>query len=503
MRRIIFGIIAMLLQPCWIGTAAADSLASAGRGLAEALSAYVRCEGAETVSVGVWPFDEAQLPVGSTSAYRIYAAVLVELLGSAPACARFFDGDGINANIAYLNRVGALREAGRKPLDVISGNLRDVDYVVAGALFEQAGQVFASFKLIDSRQGPTLAATSAIPVPRDLVDEACGDGALPIEIALERIATEIADRTPSMRDLIVEGGYYSNTHARTEFGRYLEALLASRIADVFENPITERSIAVHTLDERAGAGLLRIRGLDVLPRQLDPRVYEVERQKAPAAVENDTYLLSFRYWVCGRRAKLHVTARNRASNTVAWIGNIRLDNLPEGLALEPPTPAERNYWGPDGAFTFDMTSQRGLNPAYRPGEAFEVLFRLERDAWVYCFYTNAAGDTIQVLPNPLYRQRKGANFFAGGRLHLFPDGARTPVADPIVLRINDRTSGIEIFHCIATSRDITEELPEALRGHSLEPLPAAHAARLTEIFEAIGDKAMSAARMTLTVMELE
>jgi hypothetical protein len=502
MRRVIFGIFAMLLQPCWTGTAAADDLARAGRELVKALSGHASCEGGATVSVGIWPFDEAELPVGPASAYRIYAAVLAELIGAAPACARFLDGDGVNANIAYLNRVGAFREAGRKPLDVIGDNLRNVDYTVAGALFEQAGKVFATFKLIDSRQGSTLAATPPIAVPGEFVDAACGDGAIPVEAALDRIAAELTDRAPSMRNLVVEGGYYANTHARTEFGRYLESLLASRIAQAYENVITERRLVVHVLDERAGAGLLRVRGLDVLPRQLDPRVYEVAQPEAPAAAEEeDTYLLSFRYWVCGERAKLHVTARNRAGNIVGWIGNIRLDRLPERLELEPPTPAERNYWGPDGAFTFDMTSQRGLNPAYRPGEVFEVLFRLERDAWLYCFYTDAAGDTIQVLPNPLYRQRKGANFFAGGSLHLFPDGARTPVADPVVLRINASTRGIEIFQCIATSRDVTADLPETLRGSTLLPLPATHAARLTEIFEAVGDKAMSTARMTVTVME--
>ena len=499
MRRIIFGIFAVLLQSFWTISAAADDLARAGRELANALATHASCEGSETFSIGVWPFDEAQLPVGSASAYRIYATMLAELIGAAPPCARFLDGDGVSANLAYLNRVGALRDAGRKPIDIIGANLRNVDYYISGALFEQAGQVYASFKLIDSRQGPTLAATPSIPVPREFVDETCGDGAMPMDLALDRVAGEIADRAPSLRDLIVEGGYYANTHARTEFGRYLENLLAGRIGAAFENPITERSIAVHLLDERAGAGLLRVRGLDVLPRQLDARVHEIEHP-GPSS-EDDTYLLSFRYWTCGERAKLHVVARNRAGNTVAWIGNIRLDTLPEGLDLEPSTPAETNYWGPDGAFTFDMTSQRGLNPSYRPGELFEVLFRLERDAWLYCFYTDAAGDTIQVLPNPLYRQQRDANFFAGGRLHLFPDGARTPVADPIVLRINDRTKGIEIFHCIAASRDIAADLPEPLRGNSLAPLPPAYATRLTEIFEAVSDKAMSTARMTVTVME--
>ncbi|MEP9390563.1 DUF4384 domain-containing protein [Mesorhizobium sp. KR9-304] len=487
-----------LFQLCWTGQAAADDLVRAGRDLARALSAEAHCSGHNSVSVGIWPFDEADLPVGTASAGRIYTTVLAELIGGSPDCIRFLDGDGVAANIAYLNRVGAFEKAGRKPLDIIESNLRDVDYTIAGALVEQSGRVFVSFKLIDSRQGQTLAVTPVIEVPRTFVDAQCGDGALPVDVAVGRVAEEIADRASSMRNLVVEGGYFGNTHARTEFGRYLESLLASRIAQGFENVITGRTLSVHLLDDGAGTGLLRIRGLDVLPRQLDPRIHEVQ---APDQADNDSYLLSFRYWLCGERAKLHVTARNRTGTTVGWIGNIRLDQLPEGLALEPPTPAEANYWGPDGAFTFDMTSQRGLNPAYKPGEIFEVLFRLDRDAWLFCFYTDAAGDTIQILPNPLYGNKRGANFFAGGRLHLFPDGARTPVADPVVLRINAKTSGIEIFQCIATSRDVASDLPESLRGTSMRPLPLTLASRLTEIFAAIGNKAMSSARMTVTVME--
>jgi len=161
----------------------------------------------------------------------------------------------------------------------------------------------------------------------------------------------------------------------------------------------------------------------------------------------------------------------------------------------------RADWGPDGAYSFQMTSQRGPNPVVQAGDRLQVLFRTGRDSWLYCFYTDAEGQTLQLLPNPFQAGVSNANFYGGGRVHLFPDPERLPRPDPFDITITDETTGIEVFHCIATPEDVSGALPGPLRGLSLEPVPARYASRLRTIFEEIAGRRVAEARMTVTVME--
>lgn len=157
--------------------------------------------------------------------------------------------------------------------------------------------------------------------------------------------------------------------------------------------------------------------------------------------------------------------------------------------------------GPAGAFGFQLTSERGRHPTYQPGEHLRVLFRLDRDAWLYCFYRDSSGLVTQVMPNPFQRHHVRANFYRGGQAHLFPDPERKPEPDPFDLVIGAETTGVEEFQCFASTRDITDDLPVTLKGISLEALPPRHAERLHLPFETLEDTAIAAAKMTLTVLE--
>ncbi len=498
MRLLACTIMALGFVVCRNVAATAGDFSDAADAIATKLTAHVDCHGGQPVKVGIWPFDESEIPIGAANAYRLYSSFLADLLQVAPSCAEFFDGDGVGATTAYLNKVGAFRDAGSKPLDVIEANLKNVEYYVAATLVEQASQIYAVFKLVDAKSGSTLAASEPLQVPANYVDESCGDGAMTINSALTRIAARIRDGAPTMSDLVVEGGFFENTNAKTEFSVYLEGLLSGEIAKAFENTITGRELAVHRSGDNQSQALLKVRGLSVTPVDLDPRNYEVPDRSNGQS--ESTFLLTFRYWLCAQSAKLQVNLASRSGKTVSWIGSIRLDGLPENMALKPPTPTETKDWGPDGAFAFDMTSLRGRNPGFHPGDKFEVLFRLDRDAWLYCFYTDSDGQTIEVLPNP-YQHDKTANFYAGGKLQLFPDTKRLPAPDPFELTINAKTQGIEVFRCFATSRDVTGDLPAALRGVSLDPISVSYASRLKELFQSIAGVSLSSSKMTVTVME--
>jgi len=493
----------MLAGVLFIAPAASSSageVRQAAQEVGAELSRRVVCAGQSRASVGIWPFDEASIPLSPASAYRLYAKFLGALMEAGPDCIDFFDGDGAGATISWLARVGAFREAGRRPLDEIEANLRNVDYFISGAVVEQAGQAFAIFKVTDRRSGATIHAVDPVPVPAEFREAACGDGALPMSVAPRLIAEQLAGSAQRLEHIVVEGGYYANSDGKTEFSRYFEQMLVPAIAAASMNAVTGQSPSIHSLHERGAPRLRSLRGLSITARDVEQELgeaAEAPQRRDRAAVHR----LQFRYWPCDDAVRMTVGLRSGDGQRSGWVGSVALDTLPPGIDLHPPAQTQTKDWGPDGAFTFQMTSQRGSNPTYRPGETFETLFRLARDAWLYCFYTDAEGATIQVLPNPFQTGQAQANFYSGGRLHLFPDPERLPHPDPFDLTITADTKGIEVFRCIATSRDITGDLPQALRGQSLDPIDNRYALRLREIFEALEGASISNATMTVTVLE--
>lgn len=490
-------VLALLFSP---GVTSAGEIRSAADQIGSTLTNRIDCTRQGSASVGIWPFDEATVPLAPANAERLYGRFLSGLIRASPDCVTFFDADGASATAAYLARVGTLRQAGRRPLDEIESNLQDVDYLVAGTIIEQGGTALASFKLTDRRSGATLRATEPVEVPADLREAACGDGALALSVAPRVIAQRLVDATPRLERIVVEGGFYANSDGKTEFSRYFEELLVQEIASVAHDPITGQSPTIHSLHERGAPRLRNLRGLTVTARDVEEELEQVT-QDPRTPDRGSVHRLQFRYWPCGDAVRMSVGLRSREGQRSGWVGSVALDMLPSDIALHPPAQTPAKDWGPDGAFTFQMTSQRGSNPTYRPGERFETLFRLARDAWLYCFYTDSEGSTIQVLPNPFQIGQPRANHYSEGRLHLFPDPERLPYPDPFDLTINAKTKGIEVFRCIATSRDITGELPQALRGQSLDPIDNRYALRLREIFEALEGASISSATMTVTVLE--
>lgn len=499
LRRFIWLVLGTLSLSASAGTSQADDMSRIGRFLSEALSEAVDCESDQVARVGIWPFDQAEIPIDLNHARLLYRQVLSELLETLPSCVELVDVDGLRVSSEIL-RTFDNDGNGTLSVSALASQMTDSRYFVSGVLQAQGTDLIALFRLTDHETGAVIASPPAVSIPLEQAGGACGSDLLSLDVALSRMADDFEQRAPGMRHMIIEGGFYANTNGRTEFSQYLETLLTGRIAEAYENMITGRALSVENRYSQDNLDLLRLRGLSVSATEMEETAQLVEAQpedRDPASV----YRLSFRYWPCEDALRLSATLTSLTGATVSWIGNLRRTDVPEQVSIEPPTPTETRDWGPDGAFTFQMTSQRGTSPSYRPGEAMQTVFRLSRDAWLYCFYTDSEGQMIQILPNRFQVGRDAANFYEGGRVHLFPDPERLPEPDPFELTINAETYGIEVFRCIATSRDITADLPEALRGRSFDPIPARYASRLREVFEALEGASISTASITLTVIE--
>ena len=472
---------------------------AAARALTADLAARIDCHAGQEHRVGIFPFDEGRLPMTPQNAFALYEGFLGMLLEEAPDCLRYIDGRGAMVTLTYLGRTGRLRETGQAHRAEIEERLAGVDHVLDGSIIEQGDALRAVFRLTEFRTG-AASARAEFTVPARFREAACGAGALPIEVATGRIAGALAERAPEMTHLTVIGGYYAHGDAQTGFSRFLESELISALAQAVENPLTGRSLSVTRLREQQANSLRATRGVTITAQDFETGA----TQPALVAIgERGHYRLRFRYWPCegDGAARLAVTLQGQEGRDITEIVHIGLAGLPAGTALHPETAPVQADWGPDGAFSFQMTSQRGPDPAFRAGETLEALFRTGRDAWLYCFYTDSAGQTIQLLPNALQIDQPDAHFYAGGRVHLFPDRERLPHPDRFDLVINDETVGVEVLRCIATPRDITADLPAALRGRSFDPIPPAYATRLQEIFRDVAGRRIAAASITVTVLE--
>lgn len=486
-----------------IGSLAAEerpdsALVDAGVRLAEALDQQVSCADGE-VRVGIWPIDDSAIPIPFANAARIYADVLATLIAEKPSCVAIIDGDGINATLEFLNVAGAFRTGDRSQRQAFDESLQSVDFYVAIAISERGNDVTAVLKIVDRRNGATIGTTPALVVPDSYVATSCGDGALPLDRLFDMAARALADDAPDLERVIVEGGYFRNTDARTEFTRYVGTMFVDAITRSYSDTLTSRRIQV--IDPgQSTVSAVRLRGLRIAPRELADRVAQEDANPVTdGSSRNGSYRFSFRTWPCegDERVKLVTRLQGSDGQTVTWAGAARLDSLPDGIDLHPPRELPETMWGPSNAISFEMTTPQGSNPILEPGDTLDVVFSLDADAWLYCFYTDARGETVQVLPNPFQADTPARNFFRGGLTHLFPDPSR----DPFVLEITDDTVGSETVQCFALDRDATDDLPKQLRGVRMEPLEPRLRANLDGLFTSVPDAAVSSARMTITVLD--
>lgn len=285
----------------------AQAFDAAAERLADLIGTHAACDTGEEVLVGVFPFDEALLPLSAQNAFRLYEGFLGAVIEGAPSCVRFIDGRGAFVTLNYLGQSGTLRETGQQQRAQIQESIASATYMLDGTVLEIGGEFEAVFRLTSMGSGEALGRVSFM-VPERFRSEACGDGALPIHTAVRRMAEALLQRTGPFGLLIATGGYYAQTEIVTEAGAYLEEAFVADLSRASENAL-------------AGTAL-RVRR--------DPA--------AEPGEETDSYTSFLRYWPCDgdAAARLSITLRSANGRDVTEARNISLASLPTGLTLRPP-----------------------------------------------------------------------------------------------------------------------------------------------------------------------
>lgn len=138
-----------------------------------------------------------------------------------------------------------------------------------------------------------------------------------------------------------------------------------------------------------------------------------------------------------------------------------------------------------------VSTPRGPKPAYRVGEAMVLTVQPATDAFVYCYYHDAAGTVSRIFPN---RYQPNA-FIRGGVITEVPPQAVKSFA----IRF-DKAGGEEQVACLGAHEEVGLRLPEQLKANDLEPLPVSSLNDMAARFRQSARTDISDARMTVEVM---
>ncbi|MBU1175867.1 MAG: DUF4384 domain-containing protein [Alphaproteobacteria bacterium] len=436
-------------------------------------------------SLGVWPFDVAQVPVSAIAADQLYSDLVAELVAGAPSCLEIMDGEGIGAVLSYLHRSGALGEAGGNPVAALEAANRAVDIVILPRLFVRGGAVMLSLKAVARDSGRTLAQTAAAALPAERTEVALADTARDLESAVRLAVQGLSGQVHDMNRLVPAGIFFQDTGAQPDFARYFQERVVAGLVAASSNLITGRVLSVLEPEFDLGADL----GRSLSPRDLDPLARIAERDGA-----DGLYQLRGTYWRLGDVLDITLTVQGIEGKAGSWQGRLGTAGL-GGMALEPTNAGLGDDQSDAGSFAILMTSPRGENPVYHPGEELTVYFRTDRRVWLYCFYIDSGGAVTEVLPNIFLKDFAQGHMLAPYVLHALPD----PRRDPFTFRIDDSTLGEERLKCIAATRNVSEELPPALRGQSFDPIPNGIAAEIDTIFDGLANVQLARASVTMTI----
>ena len=428
--------------------------------------------------IAIWPFDENEVPIPKAAADEFNDTLLGVLQKQAGSRYEFVARDTLKFLILDMQSTGALDAADGNPINALMKGAGSINILIIGKVRLDGARVVLTYKAV--RTDGVIAATTT---PRSLPYSAPIVAAKSIDQAVKEVARYFVDQVNDMEALILGGIRYGNSGAQPPFGRRLQGLVSTALQRQFSNSISGNKLRVTSLK----SPVWEKRGLTVDPRSLSDR---------NTGGGKGTYILSGNYWELTHAVEVRLRLQNNASQSVSWVGRIRIEDT-HGSRLKPGADlVDLRANDGLGPIAFQLTTGRGRDPAYKIGEKINLMIRLDRDAWVYCFYRQSDASLIQIFPNP--HMQLIVPRLTGGTLHTIP-GEKT---FPFNFRLTEPL-GYELLKCFATSRDVTSELPKFLRGVSLDPLPSGSDHRLSGVFRDLPNVAVSEQSLLVTVTAQE
>lgn len=435
--------------------------------------------------VVIWPYKENETAIPLTVAREYNERLLTAMIAEAKGRLDFVARAALGTLIADMQATGALDARQKNPINALMKSARKVDYLVEGTLRLERDFLNISYKAV-GMDGTIAAQTGPARIHVSAAKVSATRAEMTLDKAVEEAARYLSDNASDMEEMVLGGIRFQTSGAQPEFGLYLQEKLSARIQTLFASSLTERRLRVVRSAGRACAQ--------------GGRGIRVEERKSRNAGQDAgrTFKLSGTYWDFGESLELRVSLVDACGESVSWNRRIRTDDV-HGLKIRPSEDVsglrENDGLGPVG---LELSTTRGDDPAYRIGETMDLTLRLDRDAWVYCFYRQADGKTIQIFPNEHFWKRFVEPKLEGTVVHTIP--AETTF--PFTLRLSE-PPGVELVKCFAAGRNVTADLPPELRGMSFKPVSEEIVRRMSRIFRSLPSAAVSEGSIAVTVYRQE
>ena len=427
--------------------------------------------------IALLPFQKDKIPLGKEIADQFNQTLLHGLMARGGKRYLFLAREDLKFIIDDLEATGRLDNSREDPIASLLKDAGQVDIIIKGKIRRHERKISLSYTAVGLLDGVIAGQTK--PASFYLPDHVImrKSGLLTLDQAVNEAVKKLKENARDLQELRLGGIRYQDTGLQTEFARFLQDKLQSALANLYSEGLSGGRIkVVQPLLKWTAAG-----------KSLQDKDLRDEMQTD----SNFSYLLKGTYWVLEDSIELNLNLVNRKRHAAFWNGSMRIEET-RRLAYRPTDDfkAFREYDG-IGPFKFTLTSKKGKDPVYKIGETLELILRIEKKAWVYCYYFQADRKVIQILPNPYFKQP----LFRGKIAYALSD----PKIVPFSLKIEPPV-GRELLKCLAASRDITKELPKPLRGRTLKPLPKKTVDRLVASFRAIPRTRISEASLVLTIL---
>lgn len=430
--------------------------------------------GGRNLRVAIWPFHKDNIPIAKSIADGFNDKLLATLLKHRSGQITFVARDALKAIISDMSETGAL-ESDDDPIAALMAKARDVDVLIQGRMRLVEGGLSLGYKAV-RMDGTILAQTARIVLALNAADKSALDDLLTMDQAIKKAAGFFAGRLNDMSEIRVGGLHYQQTGLQPPFALFFKDKVVAALQNSFATRLSARKLKVRS-------------------SQIVKDVKQVASLKEHKFSQDPTsYLLTGRYWLLNQAVEIQLTMKNPEDYALSWSGRIPARSIGR-LRLKPSGDFEylRENDGL-GPFDFQLTSTRGKNPIYRIGEDMNLMLRVGENAWTYCFYHQADGKVIQIFPNPHFWRSFKSPLLGGGEVHFIPGKKLFPfdltVTPPV---------GRELVKCFGASRDITQDLPQDLRGKSLRPIAQNRARKLSKLFRNLPYAAISEASLVVTI----
>ncbi|MCK6453182.1 MAG: DUF4384 domain-containing protein [Alphaproteobacteria bacterium] len=142
-------------------------------------------------------------------------------------------------------------------------------------------------------------------------------------------------------------------------------------------------------------------------------------------------------------------------------------------------------------FDLEVGSDGKATSEYQVGDELKLSIRSTREAYVYCFYRDVAGEVTKIFPSQFDRSAR-----------IGSDGAQS-IPSPSWQQPMQLTGpgGSSEVQCFALDRDATAHLPPEIAKPGFTVVPKTVAASLMDVFKKVPDGNMATAALPITVKE--